>query len=37
LRHDRVEYNVLPFDEPPKGSKLPKIFKTSLTLRPDQL
>jgi hypothetical protein len=37
LTHERVEYNVLLFDEPLKGSKLLKIFKISLTFRFDKL
>jgi hypothetical protein len=35
--HERVEYNVFLFDEPPKGSKSLKIFKISLTFRFDKL
>jgi hypothetical protein len=34
--HERVEYNVFLFDEPLKGSKSLKIFKTSLTFRFDK-
>jgi hypothetical protein len=34
---ERVEYNVFLFDESPKGSKLLKIFKISLTFRFDKL
>jgi hypothetical protein len=35
--HERVEYNVVLFDEPLKGSKLLKTFKISLTFRFDKL
>jgi hypothetical protein len=34
---ERVEYNVFLLDEPPKGSKSPKIFKISLMFRFDKL
>jgi hypothetical protein len=37
LTHERVEYSVFLFDEPPKGSKSLKIFKISLTFRFDKL
>jgi hypothetical protein len=35
--HERVEYNVPPFDEPLKGSKSLKILKISLTFHFDKL
>jgi hypothetical protein len=37
ITQERVEYNVFLFDEPPKGSKWPKIFNISLTFRFDKL
>jgi hypothetical protein len=37
ITQDRVEYNVFLFDEPPKGSKLLKIFKMSLMFRFEKL
>jgi hypothetical protein len=35
--HERVEYKVVLFDKPIKGSKSLKIFKISLTFRFDKL
>jgi hypothetical protein len=37
ITQERIEYNVFLFDEPPKGFKLLKIFKISLTFRFDKL
>jgi hypothetical protein len=37
ITQEQVEYNVFLFDEPPKGSKLLKIFTISLTFRFDKL